>query len=118
MAMTEQDGWDYTGLSNDGQNYVCSAFSAGLYRAAGLFDDFVINVTEFTPRDVMMLDFYAKERQRPAQCVEADPLLPYCQLMGKYRIDLTHEWSSITPYAHMNEKCPSVGPTYFRPEGC
>lgn len=32
--MVEKDEWVYS----DGPSYVCSAFAAGLYKAAGLFD--------------------------------------------------------------------------------
>lgn len=38
MAIPEQDGWIYDGFENDGLSYVCSGFSASLYKAAGLFD--------------------------------------------------------------------------------
>jgi len=27
-------------------------------------------------------------------------------------------YNTIKPYAHMNEKCPSLAPDYIRPEGC
>ena len=83
-----------------------------------MFDDFEINATEFTPKDVYMLDFFDKDFKRPQSCVEADPNLPYCQLIGKYRIDVRDNWSSITPYSHMNERCPSMLPDFYRPEGC
>lgn len=50
----EQDGWIYS----DGPSYVCSAFVAGVYKAAGLFDGFTVQATEFTPRDVYQLNFF------------------------------------------------------------
>ena len=66
MAMPEQDGWQYTGIKpRDGEAYVCSAFSTAIYKAAGMFDDFEINATEFTPKDVYMLDFFDKDFKRP-----------------------------------------------------
>jgi len=83
--------------------FVCSAYSASVYKAAGMFDDYIVQATEFTPRDVYMLDFFDKEFKRPQICIDADPNLPYCQLIGKYRLDITKEWSVIKPYAHMNE---------------
>ena len=46
MAIPEQDGWLYTGLPLDGMAFVCSAYSASVYKAAGIFDDMVINATE------------------------------------------------------------------------
>jgi hypothetical protein len=65
MAIPEQDGWIYTGLPNDGMAFVCSAYSAAVYKAAGMFDDYEINATEFTPRDVYLMDFFDKEFVRP-----------------------------------------------------
>jgi len=35
VAIKEVDGWEYS----DGVSYVCSAYVAALYKAAGLFDD-------------------------------------------------------------------------------
>ena len=41
MAMPEQDGWLYTGLEpRDGEAYVCSAYVAALWKAAGMFDPY------------------------------------------------------------------------------
>lgn len=65
IAIPEQDGWIYTGLPNDGMAFVCSAYSASVYKAAGMFDNYEINATEFTPRDVYMLDFFDKNYTRP-----------------------------------------------------
>jgi hypothetical protein len=36
--------------------------------------------------------------------------------MGKFRVDLPG-YSTIKPYSHMNEKCPSVAPEFIRPDG-
>lgn len=65
-----------------------------------------------------MLDFFDKNFTLPENCAATDPTLPYCQLIGKYRIDITKEYSVIAPYDHMNESCPTVNPDYFRPDGC
>lgn len=83
-----------------------------------MFGDDEVNATDFTPRDVYMLDFFDKDFKRPQQCIDADPNLPYCQILGKYRIDISKEWSTVKPYAHMNEHCPTIAPLYNRPEGC
>lgn len=118
MAMVEQDGWIYSGEEpRDGLSYVCSAYVAAHYKAAGLLDDLEINATEFTPRDVYVLNVFDLESPRPEQCVTADPDSPFCQLLGNYRMTLPG-YSTITPYEHMDEHCPSVGPAYFRPDGC
>jgi hypothetical protein len=119
MAMVEQDGWIYTGLEpRDGMAFVCSAYTASVWKAAGIFGDDAINATEWTPRDMYVADVFDKNFKRPKQCVDADPNLPYCQLIGKYRVDITHEWSSVKTYAHMNEHCGSINPDYLRQPGC
>jgi hypothetical protein len=43
--------------------------------------------------------------------------LPYCQLMGKFYWELDN-YSTIKPYDHMNERCPSLAPDFIREEGC
>jgi hypothetical protein len=115
MSVVEQEGWLYTGLQNDGRSYVCSAYVAALYQAAGLLKN--VNGPEFTPKDVYTLNVFDLNFKRPDACVAADPNLPYCQLNGKYRMTLPG-YSTIAPYEHMAERCPTVGPEYVRPEGC
>lgn len=81
MAMTEQEGWIYSGLEpKDGLAYVCSAFVTASWKRAGLFDDLEINGPEFTPGDVYRMNFFDTETPRPPQCVEADPDLDFCQI--------------------------------------
>ena len=88
MAMPEQDGWIYTGVEpRDGQSFVCSAYVAALYKAAGVFEDLEINATEFTPMDLPSLNFWDETTPLPDACLEVDSELPYCQLLGKYRIN-------------------------------
>jgi len=65
-----------------------------------------------------MLDFFDKDFVKPESCVEADPNLPYCQLIGDYQIDITKEYSILTPYSDMNETCPTMPEDYNRPRGC
>ena len=117
MAEVEVEGWLYTGLSpRDGLSYVCSAFVTAMYKAGGLLPQ-EINSPEFTPRDVYSLNIFDSNFPRPAECVEADPDLPYCQLIGKYR--MYHPgYNTIDSYANMNENCPSIAPKYVRPDGC
>ena len=116
MSLIEVEGWEYEGFQpRDGRAYVCSAYVAAMYQVAGLLHN--IHGTEFTPRDVYTLDIFDKNYTRPASCVEADPGLPYCQILGRFRMEHPG-YSTIQPYEHMAERCPSVGPNYFRPDGC
>jgi hypothetical protein len=115
LAVPEREEWKYS----DGTNYVCSCFVTAFWKAGGLFDGMDILPNEFTPKDVYQLDFFDVEykNRRPQACQEADPDLPYCQVIGKYQV-LLDGYSTIKPYAHMNEKCPSVAPDFFRPTDC
>ena len=113
VAMPEIDGWIYS----DGPNYVCSCFVTAFYKAGGLFDGLSIQANEFTPKDVYSLNFFDKNYKRPQACIDADPELPDCQIMGKFKVDLP-TYSSIDPYDHMNENCPSLGPDFVRPADC
>jgi hypothetical protein len=115
IATPEIEGWEY----HDGKSYVCSCFVVAFWKAGGLFDGLDINSTEFTPKDAYQLDFYDLEykERRPQACKDADPDLPYCQIIGKYQVKLDG-YSSIKPYSHMNEKCSSLPPFYTRPDNC
>ena len=115
LALPEKEEWKYS----DGTNYVCSCFVAAFWKNGGLFEGLDILPNEFTPKDVYQLDFFDLEykNRRPQACQEADPELPYCQIIGKYQV-LLDGYSTIKPYSHMNEKCPSVAPTFFRPADC
>ena len=79
MAMVEKEGWVY----NDGVSYVCSSFVVAIYERAGLFKGLHVEATEFTPKDVYTLRFFDSNYTKPKACQDADPELPYCQLMGK-----------------------------------
>ena len=113
VAEPELEGIEY----HDGQNFVCGCFVMAYYEHGGMFGDIEISPLEFTPRDVYTLDIFDKEFKRPQECIDDNPDLPYCQLMGKFVLDLDN-YSTITPYSHMNERCPSLGPDFIREEGC
>ena len=118
MAMVEMDGWEYTGEKpRDGLSYVCSSYVAAMYKVGGLFGDLSIQATEFSPRDVYSLNFFDLNFSRPEACIRADPTLPYCQLLGKYRMVLPG-YSTVNAYDHMNETCKINWPDYTRDEGC
>ena len=113
LAEPETEGRVYS----DGYNYVCSAFAVAFWKHGGLFGDLEIEPTEFSPRNIFTLDIFDKEFKRPQECIDDNPDLPYCQLMGKFVID-PDNYSTIKPYSHMNERCPSLGPDFIREEGC
>ena len=113
FAMTEVEGHKYS----DGYSYVCSSYVMSFYTKSGMLGDLIAYATEFTPRDVYTLDVFDKNWTKPSICDRTDPDLPYCQIMGAWKMDLPG-WSSITPYDHMAERCPSQAPDYFRPDGC
>ena len=115
MAEVEVEGWIYEGLTNDGRAYVCSAFVAALWQAAGLLHN--INSPELAPKDVYTINVFDLNYQRPAACQAADPDQPFCQILGKYRMTFPG-YSTIEPYEHMAEHCPTMAPDYFRPDGC
>lgn len=118
MAITEEDGWKYTGEYHDGESMVCSSFVTAMWKAGGLFD-VPINAVEWGPKDVYQVDIFNKnfKDERPQACKDADPDAHFCQILGKYRFTFPG-FSSIKPYAHMNDKCPSIAPDFVRPEGC
>lgn len=118
MAIVEVEGWEYTGLlPRDGLSYVCSAYVAAVYQAAGIFKAGSINGPEFAPRDVYSLDIFDKNFVRPDICQKADPDQSYCQILGKYRMTYP-DYSTVKIYDHMAEHCPTIAPDYARQDGC
>lgn len=113
LAIPEKEGWEYS----DGVNYVCSCFVVAFYKHGGMFGDLEIEPNEFTPKDVYNLNIFDAEYKKPQVCEEADPDLPYCQIMGRYKLTLTN-YSTIEPYSHMNERCSSQAPEFIREDGC
>ena len=113
IAMPELEEYEY----HDGLNYVCGCFVAAYYEHGGLFGDITILPNEFTPRDIYTLDIFDKEFKKPQECIDDNPDLPYCQLMGKFILELDN-YSTIKPYNYMNERCPSQGLAFIREEGC
>jgi len=102
-----------------GPAMVCDVFVLEMYKASGIFGNLTnqIQGSEFTNWDVYSLNIFDSHYQRPPQCVTADPSLPYCQLMGDYRLTLPG-YNTVKPYPHMREHCPSLPPLYKKPPGC
>lgn len=117
LTIPEQDDWVYA----DGKSVSCVSYVLEIYKAAGLFEPFTssIQATEFTIKDAYTLKFFETNSSRlPSWCNDGDTVkLPFCQIRGKYRMELP-EYNTIEPYSHMNEKCPSLPPKYYRPKGC
>ncbi|XP_028124846.1 uncharacterized protein LOC114321809 isoform X1 [Camellia sinensis] len=118
LTIPEQDNWVYS----DGLSTSCIAFVLEMYKEAGIFGPLAssIQVTEFTIKDAYTLKFFENNSSRlPKWCNnDGDPVkLPFCQIKGKYRMELP-EYNTMELYSHMNERCPSLPPKYYRPEGC
>ncbi|KAF8702069.1 hypothetical protein HU200_033414 [Digitaria exilis] len=116
LTIPERDDWEYS----DGKSTTCVAFILSMYKAAGVFAPFTdsIQVTEFTIRDAYMLKIFEDNQTRlPGWCNAAADRLPFCQILGEYKMDLP-EYNTIEPYANMNENCPSAPPAYNRPARC
>ncbi|KAK9673924.1 hypothetical protein RND81_12G199000 [Saponaria officinalis] len=117
LTIPEEDNWIY----EDGASVSCIAYVLQIYKAAGLFGPFSssIQATEFTIKDAYSLKFFETNSSRlPSWCNDNDNVkLPFCQILGKYRMELPG-YNTIDPYPHMNEKCPSLPPKYYRPENC
>ncbi|XP_039115239.1 uncharacterized protein LOC120250481 [Dioscorea cayenensis subsp. rotundata] len=117
LTVPEQDDWLYA----DGRSTSCVAYIVEMYKQAGLFHPITdsIQATEFTIKDAYILKFFEDNSSRlPEWCNEHDDVkLPFCQITGKYRMELP-DYNTIEPYPHMNERCPSLPPKYIRPDGC
>ncbi|XP_054798773.1 uncharacterized protein LOC129303463 isoform X2 [Prosopis cineraria] len=104
LTIPEQDDWVYS----DGRSASCVAFVLQMYKEAGLFEPIAssIQVTEFTIKDAYMLNFFENKSSRlPKWCNDGDTVkLPYCQIKGKYRMELPG-YNTMQPYSHMNERC-------------
>ncbi|CAL5190604.1 unnamed protein product [Lathyrus oleraceus] len=117
LTIPEQDDWTYS----DGKSTSCVAFILAMYKEAGLFDPIAssIQVTEFTIKDAYILNFFENNSSRlPTWCNDGDTVkLPYCQIKGKYRMELPG-YNTMQPYPHMNERCSSLPTKYSRAENC
>jgi hypothetical protein len=111
MIMPELDKWNYNFGERSGPSMVCDVFVGRMWKAGGLFGGLDVNVAEFTNIDAYSTNFFDLTQPRPDQCNQADPYLPYCQLLGKYRITLKYPGRFI-PFNRMREHCPGLPPNY------
>jgi len=111
-TIVENDSWVYKIKKNNqtttGPSLVCSSLICSIWRAGGMFADIngEINCTEFMTWDVLSLQIFDSNFQRPKECVEADPDSNLCQLLGDYTLPIK-DFNSKAPFKHMNEKCPN-----------
>ena len=70
-------------------------------------------------KDAYSLNFFENNMTRlPVWCNKDDSVkLPFCQIKGRYRMELPG-YTTMQPYPHMNERCPSLPPNYNRPRNC
>jgi len=129
ITMPEQDDWVYPDQRLDssgkatlpGKSMVCDVFVCSVYKAAGLFGPFAdeIQCTEMTNYDVYELAFFEDNASKlPSSCQQADPSLPYCQIMGDYRITLPG-FNSRDPYPGFANSCSRGNPpNWAKPAKC
>jgi len=120
INLPEQDTWIFTDNNGvQGRSMVCDAFVTEMWKAGGIFGDITneIQATEFTNLDAYSLNIFDANYVRPPQCVQADPNLPFCQILGKYRMTLP-DYNTAQPFPHMRENCPSEPPLYIRQVNC
>lgn len=123
----EQDSWMYNttrnGVDVTAPAMVCCVFVCRMWKAGGLFGNLTdsINCGEQTLWDIYSMQNFASEKMgagRPAICQQYDPTNQLCQLVGDFTLNLAPDVNTRPLYAHMGEKCSSVGPNYIREPGC
>ncbi|XP_026392578.1 protein CHROMATIN REMODELING 25-like [Papaver somniferum] len=83
-------------------------------------DDRIVLVSNYTRiKDAYVLKFFEDGLSRlPTWCNNGDNVkLPSCQIKCKYRMELP-EYNTMEPYPHMNERCASLPPKYYRSAKC
>ena len=98
LILPEMDIYRY----NKKESMVCDVFVLKSFKNLGLFDNYNIQVSEFTPKDLYELKIW---KDKPKQ------------ILGKYKITLNN-FNTINLYDNMNEKCPSLPKKYNRENNC
>eukprot|EP01006_Ploeotia_vitrea_P011933 TRINITY_DN3171_c0_g1_i1.p1 TRINITY_DN3171_c0_g1~~TRINITY_DN3171_c0_g1_i1.p1 ORF type:complete len:607 (+),score=325.94 TRINITY_DN3171_c0_g1_i1:78-1898(+) len=126
VTMVELDSYMYNQTNNDGKavvgrSMVCNVFVCAMWKASGLFGDLADDVQcgETTNWDVYTLDIFEGDASsRPQQCIAADPDLPYCQLLGEYKLRLPY-FNTRQLYKNSFNNCPRGQPPKFnKPVAC
>jgi len=115
VIIPERDGWLYSGK----ESIVCAGLVVNVLRAGGVFDGVEINANEFAPKDVYELNIYDSVwTDRPDVCWNATRSKEYCQVFGRYYMDLPW-FNSARIVSHMAERCGGQPPDWKRyPEDC
>mmetsp|Transcript_17737 Transcript_17737/g.26571 ORF Transcript_17737/g.26571 Transcript_17737/m.26571 type:complete len:583 (+) Transcript_17737:136-1884(+) len=124
FATEERDDYVYEQQANNGstvtaQSMVCDVFVCEAWKAGGLFGDLAdsFNCTEATNWDIYTLNIFDSSN-RPQECRDADPNLEFCQLMGKFQLEIPF-YNSRAPAPHMYASCPRGDwPDFNKPIGC
>jgi len=121
ITLPEKDSWIFQNSDGvrPGPSMVCDVFVMEMWKAGGLFGDLTDSIqgTEFTNWDAYSLKIFDSNYKRPENCVRADPDSQFCQILGKYRMNLP-DYNTVVPFAHMREHCPSLPPNYIKPVKC
>jgi len=122
ITIVEEDSWNYENEGGvSGPSMVCDVLVMRIWKAGGIFGNLtdLIQAGEFTNWDAYSMAIFDSNyvNTRPQQCKDADPNLPYCQIMGEFQLMLNN-WNTFEPYAHMRERCPTLPPLYQKPIGC
>eukprot|EP00906_Rhabdomonas_costata_P033191 RCo046749 len=123
LAIPEQDDWRYDlGVPrwSSAPSLICDVFVMHLLRVGGALPGFPkdISLSEFTPKDVAQVQIYDEEWAQPSYCRTSGGKRGWCQIMGPVEVELSG-FNSIPAYAHMNERCAALPPSYTRtPEKC
>jgi len=123
LSMPEQDNWMYEQTENSGQvvfdrQMVCDVYVCEVLKAGGVFGQTDFQCTEATNWDLYTLNIFDTNITRPAACVQTDPNLPFCQLLGGYQITLPY-YGTRSIHTNSFNKCPrGNAPDWNKPEPC
>jgi hypothetical protein len=94
---------------------VCDVFVLNYLKEGGLFKNFNLEVSEFTPKDLYQLNIFNNTWVDNNECLNNDKYM--CQIYGKFLVEIKN-FNSIPIYNNMNQRCPSQAPLYKRSNKC